>query len=148
MGPDQRSADPYSSRKGIAAPGRRCDARTLMTAEQDTKARSARAAPLPIAVVSALMAVIAVVVNVVPPVARHPIGLSLVGWAVLLAMTFWLVEVVPIHLEWAGQAYSMSLSEVPVVLALIFCPSPIFVVARVLGGGLALAVSRKQPLHK
>ncbi|HMC71334.1 MAG TPA: sensor domain-containing diguanylate cyclase, partial [Mycobacteriales bacterium] len=69
-------------------------------------------------------------------------------WAVVLSVAFCLVEVVPIHLEWAGQAYSMSLSEVPLVLGLFFCPTSLLVLARVLGSGIALACARKQPPHK
>src|SRR3954462_14770027 len=131
MGVGQRAADPFSSRHPSRSTGRRGDAGTSMTAEQETKAGSAGAAPLPIAAVSALMALTAAVINIAPIAPRIPIGWSFVGWAVVLTLTFWLVEVVPIHLEWAGQAYSMSLSEVPLVLGLIFCPSPLFVLARV-----------------
>jgi diguanylate cyclase (GGDEF)-like protein len=119
-----------------------------MTVDKESRQRSARAAPLPIAAVAAFMAVSAATINVAP-LGEHPhIAWSTVLWAAILALAFWLVEIVPIHLEWAGQAYSMSLSEVPLVLGLFFCPTSLLVGARVLGGGVALACSRKQPLHK
>src|SRR4051812_2671214 len=122
--------------------------RTLMTAERETRARSARAAPLPIAAVSGCMALLAATMTASPFTPHPPLRWTFLLWATVLALTFWLVEIVPIHLEWAGQAYSMSLSETPLVLGLFFCPTPLFVLARVLGGGVALAASRKQPLNK
>jgi diguanylate cyclase (GGDEF)-like protein len=67
---------------------------------------------------------------------------------VLLAAAFYLVEVMPLHLEWNGQAYSLSLSEVPLVVALLCRPSLLLVAARVIGGVAALAVHRRQPLQK
>ena len=119
-----------------------------MTADRDNRPRSARAAPLPIAAVAAFMAITAVVINIAPISPMLRVRPSYLVWAGVLALAFWLVEIVPIHLEWAGQAYSMSLSEVPLVLGLFFCPSSLLVAARVIGGGVALAASRKQPPHK
>jgi diguanylate cyclase (GGDEF)-like protein len=119
-----------------------------MTAKRDTRQRTASAAPLPIAAVAAFMAVAAAVINVAPITPLPHIGWSFIMWAGILALAFWLVEIVPIHLEWAGQAYSMSLSEVPLVLGFFFCPTSLLVGARVIGGGIALACSRKQPVHK
>src|SRR4051812_42320285 len=122
--------------------------RTLMTAERETRARSARAAPLPIAAVSGCMALLAATMTASPFTPHPPLRWTFLLWATVLALTFWLVEIVPIHLEWAGQAYSMSLSEVPLVLGLFFCPTSLLVASRVIGGGIALACSRKQPPHK
>ena len=119
-----------------------------MTAEREAGQRTARAAPLPIAAVATFMALTAAFINIAPIEPMPHIKWNFVLWAGILAVAFWLVEIVPIHLEWAGQAYSMSLSEVPLVLGLFFCPTSLLVVARVLGGGIALACSRKQPPHK
>jgi hypothetical protein len=93
-----------------------------MTAKREARQRSAGAAPLPIAAVAAFMAIAAALINVLPTAPLAQISWSFVIWAGVLALAFWLVETVPIHLEWAGQAYSMSLSEVPLVLGLFFCP--------------------------
>jgi diguanylate cyclase (GGDEF)-like protein len=66
-------------------------------------------------------------------------------WFAALLVAFCVVEVVPLHLEWSGQAYSLSLSEVPLVVGLLCFASPLLVLARVLGSGLALALHRRQP---
>jgi diguanylate cyclase (GGDEF)-like protein len=73
-----------------------------------------------------------------------------VTWLGLAGLTvvFCLVEVLPLHLEWAGQTYSLSMSEAPLVIGLLCLPSPLLIVARVLGGALALLVHRRQPWHK
>jgi diguanylate cyclase (GGDEF)-like protein len=65
-----------------------------------------------------------------------------------LAIAFYVVELVPLHLEWAGQAYSLSMSEVPLVVGLLCWPSTLLIFARVVGGAAALVVHRRQPLHK
>lgn len=113
-----------------------------MTPKREARQRPASAAPLPIAAVAAFMALAATTINVLPATALPRISWSFIMWAGILALAFWLVETVPIHLEWAGQAYSMSLSEVPLVLGLFFCPTSMLVAARVIGGGIALALSR------
>ena len=66
-------------------------------------------------------------------------------WFVVFLVAFCLVEVVPLHLEWSGQAYSLSLSEVPLVVGLLCFASPLLVLARVLGSGAGLFVHRRQP---
>jgi diguanylate cyclase (GGDEF)-like protein len=66
-------------------------------------------------------------------------------WFVVLFAAFSAAEIQPVHMEWAGQAYSLSLSEVPLVVGLLCFRSPLFIVARVLGSGVALALHRKQP---
>jgi diguanylate cyclase (GGDEF)-like protein len=52
------------------------------------------------------------------------------------------------HLEWSGQAYSLTLSELPLVVGLLAWPSPWLILARVVGGGAALLLHRRQPAHK
>ena len=69
-------------------------------------------------------------------------------WLSALAVAFLLVEVLPLHIEWAGQAYSLSLSEAPLVIGLLTCPTWGFVLARVAGGAMALVCFRKQPRQK
>src|SRR3954452_10258572 len=119
-----------------------------MASDGDGGTRLVRAARTPVATLAGLMLAAAFFINVAPIPPGFHITRSYVAWAAVLAVAFWLVEVAPIHLEWAGQAYSSSLSEVPLVIGLFFCPSPLLVLARVVGGGLALAGSRKQPAHK
>src|SRR5438874_11274717 len=67
--------------------------------------------------------------------ARHTVPLrpSVVAATMLLMAAFYVVEVVPLHLEWNGQAYSLSLSEVPLVVGLLCWPTLLLVFARVLG---------------
>src|SRR4051794_34483052 len=119
-----------------------------MASDSEGGTRATRAARTPVAAIAALMVVIAVSINAAPIPPDWTVTRSYLAWAAVLAVAFWLVEVVPIHLEWAGQAYSSSLSEVPLVIGLFFCPSPLLALARIVGGGLALAGSRKQPPHK
>jgi diguanylate cyclase (GGDEF)-like protein len=70
------------------------------------------------------------------------------AWAVLLALAFCAVELMPLHVEWAGQAYSISLSEVPLVVGLLCFRSPWLILVRIAGSGVALAVHRRQPVIK
>ena len=81
---------------------------------------------------------------------RHdaPVNLEVVAGLTMLTLAFLAVESMPLHLEWSGQAYSLSLSEAPLVVGLLCWPSIWLVAARVVGGGVALAVHRKQPMHK
>ncbi len=102
-----------------------------MTSQRNEPAQQRRAAPAPVAVLAACMVAVAVGLDLAPIVPYEHFDLSVVAWALILCLLFWLVEVVPIHFEWAGQAYSMSLSEVPLVLGMFFCQSPIFLLARV-----------------
>ena len=71
-----------------------------------------------------------------------------IGAALGLALAFYAVEITPLHLEWSGQAYSITLSEVPLVVGLLVWPSLAVVIARVIGGGAALLFHRRQPLEK
>jgi diguanylate cyclase (GGDEF)-like protein len=72
-------------------------------------------------------------------------ALAALLWFCVLFAAFCAAEVQPLHMEWAGQAYSLSLSEVPLVVGLLCFRSPLFIVARVLGSGVALAIHRRQP---
>jgi diguanylate cyclase (GGDEF)-like protein len=70
-----------------------------------------------------------------------------VGLAALTAL-FFAVEVVGLHFEWFGQAYTLSLSEAPLTIGLLCWPSPWLIAARVVGGAGALVMHRKQPPYK
>jgi len=67
---------------------------------------------------------------------------------VVLAAAYFAVEAMPLHLEWSGQAYSLTLSELPLVIGLLSWASPWLIVARLVGGGAALLLHRRQPAHK
>jgi diguanylate cyclase (GGDEF)-like protein len=119
-----------------------------MATERRLAVGPTRATRMPVAVLAFVMSALAVGLDLlfVLPAAQEKPSYAL--WAGLLAAAFLLVELVPIHLEWSGQAYSISLSEVPLVIGLLFCPSPLLVAGRVAGAAVALAASRKQPPHK
>ena len=70
-----------------------------------------------------------------------------IPWWALLAL-FAVSEVAVVHVFFAGEAHSFSLSEVPLVLGLFFA-DPVIVVAAYVGGAtLALVVFRRQRLVK
>jgi hypothetical protein len=68
--------------------------------------------------------------------------------ALALAAAFFVADAYPLHLESRGQTYTMSLSELPLVLGLLFGRPELLVAARLLGGGLSLGLRRRQPLEK
>src|SRR4051812_40295568 len=102
--------------------------------------------PRRLVVLTAVLIVIALALSVASPLEVAPSGDGqAAAWLIVLFLAFSVAEIQPLHMEWAGQAYSLSLSEVPLVVGLLCFPSPLFIVARVLGSGVALAVHRKQP---
>ena len=72
---------------------------------------------------------------------------SLTGWAWvgLAVVTFYFAERYTVHLRMGREAVTFTMSEVPVVLALFFVPPQYVVVARLLGGGVALVVQGRPP---
>jgi diguanylate cyclase (GGDEF)-like protein len=78
----------------------------------------------------------------------HPDGV----WSLLpvaaLALAFYMADAYPLHIEGRGETFTLSVSELPFVLGLLFCPPELIVVARCLGGAGALVLKRRQPLHK
>ena len=66
-------------------------------------------------------------------------------WA--LAIGFYLAETNVVHLEFRRQAHSFSLSEIPLVIGLVFATPVDFVLAHLVGAGLGLIV-RRQPVIK
>ncbi len=101
-----------------------------------------------LAVFEALMLVLGTGFLLLASIRADQLSPSVVLAGAALAAAFYAVEVMPLHLEWNGQAYSLSLSEVPLVVGLLCWPSLLLVVARVVGGAAALAMHRKQPAQK
>lgn len=81
----------------------------------------------------------------VPEVAQGaPRALPLpVPWP-LVALAFYVVETRVVHLHIGRSAHSFSMAEIPLLFGVFFLDPLSFVVARMLGGGLALVIARKQ----
>jgi len=73
-------------------------------------------------------------------------ALSLHWWS--LGLLFLVAEVSVLHLYFGSDAHTVSLSEIPLVLGLLFAQPADLVVAQILGAAVALTVHRHQPLHK
>ncbi len=65
-----------------------------------------------------------------------------------LAPLFLVAEVCVLHLYFGRDAHTVSLSEIPLVLGLLFATPLDLVVAQVAGAAVALSLHRRQPLHK
>jgi diguanylate cyclase (GGDEF)-like protein len=66
----------------------------------------------------------------------------------LIALAFAGAELVVLHIERNSNAFSVSLSELPLIIGLFTVPTAGLVLARIVGGGLVLAFVRRQPLTK
>ncbi len=66
----------------------------------------------------------------------------------LVALAFYIVETRVVHLHIGRSAHSFSMAEIPLLFGLFFLDPLSFVVARMLGGGLALVIARKQRAAK
>ena len=62
----------------------------------------------------------------------------------VLVVMFALAEILVVHVEFRGNAYSFSLSELPLVIALFTAAPTDLVVGHLLGSALALVVHRRQ----
>ncbi|HXU85980.1 MAG TPA: EAL domain-containing protein [Verrucomicrobiae bacterium] len=62
----------------------------------------------------------------------------------LLAVLFYVTESKVVHLHIGRSAHSFSMSEIPVVYGIFFFRPGEFIVARLIGAGLALVFSRRQ----
>jgi len=62
----------------------------------------------------------------------------------LLAGLFYLTEAKVVHLHLGRSAHSFSMSEIPVVYGIFFFRPAEFIVARLIGAGLALVIGRRQ----
>src|SRR4029450_2368298 len=74
------------------------------------------------------------------PPARAPVALP---WWVLAAV-FYLTEAKVVHLHIGRSAHSFSMSEIPVVYGIFFLAPGEFIVARLIGAGLAFVVNRRR----
>jgi diguanylate cyclase (GGDEF)-like protein len=79
---------------------------------------------------------------IVPP--EPPIALPFTIPVWLVAGGFYLAEARVIHLHIGRSAHSFSMSELPLVVGLFLVSPPAFIVARVVGSGLALYFNRRQ----
>ena len=72
--------------------------------------------------------------------AQPPVALP--WW--LLAALFYVTEAKVVHLHIGRSAHSFSMSEIPVVYGIFFFTPAEYIVARLIGAGLALVISRRQ----
>jgi diguanylate cyclase (GGDEF)-like protein len=92
------------------------------------------------AVLAAIALVLAAVEIPAGPPAQAPVALP---WWVLAAV-FYLTEAKVVHLHIGRSAHSFSMSEIPVVYGIFFFAPGQFIVARLIGAGLALVINRRQ----
>ena len=86
----------------------------------------------------------AVVISLLEPPQGAPRSLPFpVPWP-LVALGFFVVETRVVHLHIGRSAHSFSMAEIPLLIGLFFLEPAAFIAARMLGGGLALAVARHQ----
>jgi diguanylate cyclase (GGDEF)-like protein len=76
-----------------------------------------------------------------------PVTSGVLPWYVL-AVLFYLAEVLVVHFQFRREVHTFSLSEIPFVLGLFFATPVDFVVANVLGALGALVIHRRQSLIK
>jgi diguanylate cyclase (GGDEF)-like protein len=70
-----------------------------------------------------------------------------VHWLVLAA-TFAASEVFVIHLQFRRDAHSISLSEIPIIVGLLFASPLALILCHLVGAGLTLVLHRRQPMLK
>ncbi len=66
----------------------------------------------------------------------------------LLAIFFTATECAIIHIPVQRDAHTISMSEIPLILGLVFAAPPDLLVGRIVGAVLALAFYRRQPIEK
>ena len=91
-------------------------------------------------VLAAIALAIAAVELPAGPPAQAPVALP--WW--LLAAVFYVTEAKVVHLHIGRSAHSFSMSEIPVVYGIFFFAPGQFIVARLIGAGLALVINRRQ----
>lgn len=74
---------------------------------------------------------------------EHPLGLGVL--VAVIALLYGIAEVSKFHVEVRGQALSVSLSDMPLVLGLFLLPPGWLVLARLLPAAVVLAVRRTAP---
>jgi len=75
-----------------------------------------------------------------------PDGAAALAVAATLAVLFFLTELGQARIEVRSQAYSFSLSGIPLLLGLLYCPPHLLVAARVLAAVVAFTVQRVPPV--
>jgi diguanylate cyclase (GGDEF)-like protein len=80
------------------------------------------------------------------PLLDFDAGSWTIALAVALALAFFVTELGQALVEVGRQAYSFSLSGVPLVLGLLYCPPSMLIAARVIGAVAAFLVQRTPPL--
>ena len=97
---------------------------------------------------TALMAVTAV--SSIQALSHHGTALRPSGWwmVLVIAVAFGLAERTVFHFEFRREAISASISEVPLVLALVYLPPWQAVAARIVGSLLIIVLQWRSPLHK
>jgi len=73
-------------------------------------------------------------------------AIALHWWS--LGLLFLVAEVSVLHFYIGSDAHTVSLSEIPLVLGLLFARPDDLVGAQILGAAVALVLHRRQPLHK
>ncbi len=66
----------------------------------------------------------------------------------VLAIAFAVTESAIIHIPVQRDAHTISMSEIPLILGLVFAAPPALLAGRLVGGALALVAYRRQPLTK
>jgi diguanylate cyclase (GGDEF)-like protein len=82
----------------------------------------------------------------VRPLPGLDLGFRIPWWA--MAAMFYVAELGVVHLRFRRDAYSFSMSEIPLVLGFFFAEPALLVPAQLLGSFLALLIHRRQPLLK
>ena len=95
-------------------------------------------------ILTIVLTAMAVVLAIPAQSAGAPRTLPLpVPWP-LIALAFYVVETRVVHLHIGRSAHSLSMAEIPLLFGLFFLDPASFIFARMLGGGLALAIARHQ----
>ena len=101
---------------------------------------------LPVYVLTGLMAGLAALIMATVDrdgayAGEHSNWMTLGGLMVLFGAT----EVLSVHLHFTRNSHTFSLFEIPLTLGMFFAPTPLLLLAHVIGGGLVLAFHRRQP---
>jgi diguanylate cyclase (GGDEF)-like protein len=83
-----------------------------------------------------------------PVVCGSPLSVSMPADGWLLAPAFVVADLLVFHLQFRRNAYSFTLSEVPLVVGLVLLPPGQLVLAQLAGVLIVLTVFRRQSLHK
>ena len=75
-----------------------------------------------------------------------PLGLQIPWW--VLAVLFAVTEIWVFHIQVGREAQSISISEVPLILALFYAMPQDLLIARVVGSALVMLLHRRQTLLK